>query len=213
MQRANLNFCRLVFLSLFFCLAFASVAAAQDDYGSFGASSSGGGGAMSNPRTVGGTIFGSIQLVDTTPVLDPGIGGGFFFDYRFNERFSVALEAFAVTQDGDGRSRGEGDIEFLGIPTATLKLYFLNGTGKFDPYAGIGVGFYALTEGGISDQSFGVGLGAQVETGLDYLLTDTLLLSVGGTYRSVGLINSLSGAANATTYMPYTLFGRIGYKF
>ena len=164
-------------------------------------------------RTFGGTIFGSVQLADTFPLVDPGIGGGVFFDYRFNNRFSVALEAFGITQDGDRASQAEGSIEFLGIPTATVKLYFLGAQSKFDPYIGVGLGFYLLTEGDVENNSFGVGLGAQIETGIDYLVTDTLVFSVGGTYRSVGLLNSLSAPANASTYMPYTLFGRIGYKF
>lgn len=187
---------------------FALPALAEDDYDE---PSSGGG--IVNSRTLGGTIYGSVQLVDTLPTLDPGIGGGVFFDNRFNDRFSIAIEAFAITQDGDGASGAENSIEFLGIPTATIKLYLLGATSKFDPYIGIGIGVYALTEGSIDNSSFGLGIGAQIETGLDYVLTDTLALSVGGVYRSVGLLNSLSGTANATTYMPYTLFGRIGYKF
>lgn len=164
-------------------------------------------------RTFGGTIYGSVQLVDASPLVDAGIGGGVFFDNRFNNRFSLQLEAFGITQDGSKSSRSEGSIEFLGIPTATVKLYFLGAISKFDPYVGVGIGLYMLTEGNVENNTFGLGIGAQIETGLDYLITDTLMLGVGGTYRSVGLLNSLSAPANATTYMPYTLFGRIGYKF
>lgn len=171
------------------------------------------GGGLIYSRTLGATVYGSFQLVNTPPDLDPGIGAGLFFDNRFNERFSIAIEAFGITQDGDGADSAEGSIEFFAIPTATIKLYPLNTTSKVDPYIGIGIGLYLLTEGNVNNDSFGIGLGAQIETGLDYLVTDTLTLSVGGVYRSVGLLNSLSGTANATTYMPYTLFGRIGYKF
>lgn len=164
-------------------------------------------------RTIGGTIYGSIQLVDTTPIVDPGIGAGAFFDYRFNQRFSLTTEAFVTFQDGDGASTAEGSILFFALPASTLRLYFLNSTSKLDPYLGIGLGLYYLTEGSVNNNSSGFGLGAQVEVGLDYNLSDNFLVTVGGTYRSVGLINSFSGTANASTYMPYTLFGRIGYRF
>lgn len=205
---------KFIFITLFIACSVFSISfcrAEDDDYGSF--DGGGGGGSATNPRTLGLTVYGSVQLVDTLPVLDPGVGGGAWFDYRFNDRFSLSVEAFAITQDGDGRSQGEGDIQFLGLPTTTLKLYFLNAGAKFDPYAGIGIGIYVLTEGAIPNNSFGMGLGAQFETGFDYLLSDSFVASFGGVYRSVGLLNGLSGTSNATTYMPYTLFGRLGYKF
>lgn len=164
-------------------------------------------------KTVGSNVYGSIQLVDTLPVLDPGIGGGLFFDYRFNDRFSIMIESFFTTQDGDGRSNGEGNIIALAVPAVTLKIYILNNSSRLEPYFGIGVGLYALTEGNASNNTGGVGLGAQFETGLEFMVAENLMMGVGGTFRSAGLINSLSGNANATTYMPFTLFGRIGYKW
>lgn len=169
--------------------------------------------ASSFNKTIGGSIYGSVPLVDTLPNVDAGIGGGAYFDYRMNQRFSVTLEAFAITQDGTDRSNGEGSIEFMGIPTVTFKIYFLEEGTKMDPYAGIGVGFFLLTEGGIGDSTGGAGIGAQVEVGFDYLLTDHLSIGAAGTFRSVGLITKFSGAANATVYMPYTLQGKIGYHF
>lgn len=164
-------------------------------------------------KTVGGSIYGSIQLVDTLPVVDLGIGGGLFFDYRFNDRFSLMVEGYFTSQDGTGRSLGEGSIWAMAVPAVTLKIFILNNMPRLDPYFGIGVGLYALTEGNVDNTTSGVGLGAQVETGVEFTVAENLILAVGGTYRSVGLINSLSGSANATTYMPYTLFGRIGYRW
>lgn len=164
-------------------------------------------------KTIGGMILGNIQLIDSAPNLDLGIGGGMYFDYRFNEKFSITLDAFFTTQDGDGANAAEGSIEFLGIPTSTFKLYLLGSEARWDPYFGIGVGFYALTEGDVNNATDGYGMGAQVEVGFDYYLTDNLALGTGGTFRTAGLINSLSGNGNATAYIPYTLFGRIGYRF
>lgn len=164
-------------------------------------------------RTLGGQIFGSVQLVDTLPILDLGIGGGAFFDYRFNQRFSIQVESFVIFQDGDRASVAEGGIEFYAMPATTLKIYPFKNAARFDPYFGLGLGLYMLSEGSLNNNTFGLGLGAQIETGLDFNLTDNLLFAVGGTYRSVGLLNSFKGTANASTYMPYTLFGRIGYRF
>lgn len=164
-------------------------------------------------KTIGGTVYGSIPLADTLPEVSMGIGGGMFFDYRFNERFSIMIESFFTTQDGKGRSNGEGSIEFMALPAVNFKLYLLNNSVSIDPYIGIGVGLYYMTEGNASNSTGGFGMGAQVEVGLEYHVAENLLASVGGTYRSIGLINSLSGPANATVFMPYTLFGRIGYRF
>ncbi|MBU1918273.1 MAG: outer membrane beta-barrel protein [bacterium] len=164
-------------------------------------------------RTVGVNIMGNIQLVDTLPVMDMGIGGGIFFDYRFNQRFSFMLEGFFTLQNGKGASAAENTIYFFAIPAATFKVYFLDSLAQIDPYIGVGVGFYGLLEGDDSNNTGGFGVGAQIEVGLEYLVADNLVLGVGGTYRSIGIINSLSGTANASVYMPYTLFGRIAYRF
>lgn len=201
------NFIKIAFICLFMvCYSFVSQAQYEDTV--YADSSQ-----VSYAKTIGGTIYGSIQLVDTTPVLDMGIGGGAFFDYRFNEKFSIMVEAFAITQDGSGRSSGEGSIEFMALPAITLKLYVLGNKKVIDPYIGMGTGFYLLTEGSNNNSTKGLGIGAQIEVGIDYSPAENLVFTAGGTYRSVGLINSLSGTANASTYMPYTLFGRIGYRF
>lgn len=164
-------------------------------------------------KTIGANVYGSITLVDTLPEVNMGIGGGMYFDYRFNERFSLMVEGFFTTQDGVGRSAADGSIELIAVPATTFKLYFLNESPKFDPYFGIGVGLYYLTEGRVDDNTGGFGIGAQVEVGVEYHVMENVVAGVGGTFRSIGLVNSLSGPANATVYMPYTLFGRVGYRF
>ena len=164
-------------------------------------------------RTVGGNVYGSIQLVDTLPIVQMGIGGGLYFDYRFNPKFSLMIETFFTFQDGKGVSAAENTITFLAIPAATFKIYFFQNLPQIDPYVGIGIGLYGLFEGDVANATQGYGIGAQIEVGLEYNIAANLVLGVGGTYRSVGLINSLTGTANASTYMPYTLFGRVGYRF
>ncbi len=168
---------------------------------------------MAFNKTVGGNLYGSFQMADTLPVVDFGFGGGIFFDYRFNERFSFMIESVLTFQDGKDRSNGEGSIVFYGVPAFTFKCYVAGGKYRTDPYIGIGVGLYGLTEGSADNNTGGLGLGAQVELGGDYLLTDNFLVGTGATFRSVGIINNLSGNSNATAYVPLTLFGRIGYRF
>lgn len=164
-------------------------------------------------KTIGVSVYGSIPLVDTLPEMDLGIGGGMFFDYRFNERFSLMIEGFFTTQDGKGRSNGEGNINMIAVPEITFKAYILNNASRIDPYIGVGVGLYALTEGSASNSTGGFGVGANIEVAMEINIADNLMGAVGGTFRSVGIINSLSGTANASAIMPYTLFGRIGYRF
>jgi outer membrane protein W len=168
---------------------------------------------MAFNKTVGGNLYGSFQMADTLPVVDFGFGGGIFFDYRFNERFSFMIESVLTFQDGKDRSNGEGSIVFYGVPAFTFKCYVAGGKYRLDPYIGIGVGLYGLTEGSTDNNTGGLGLGAQIELGGDYLLSDNFLVGAGLTFREVGIINSLSGNANATAYMPLMIFGRIGYRF
>ena len=76
--------------------------------------------------TLGLMGMGNIQLVETKTNLDPGPGGGVYFDYRFNQRFSMTVDMWATTHDGTGRSDDDNSIQILGIPTATIKLYLLD---------------------------------------------------------------------------------------
>ncbi len=163
--------------------------------------------------TVGLTVYGNFQLIDTLPVLKPGVGGGMYWDYRFNDRFSFQTEAFAITQKGKGVSSGEDSVEFFGLPITTIKLYVLERKYRFDPYVGAGIGLYWLNEGSLQNDTGGVGLGTQIEVATDYLLDDSLTLTTGAAYRSIGLITDLEGTSNASTYMTLTLFLRAGYRF
>ena len=118
--------------------------------------------------TIGILGMANIQLLDTIPELKMGPGGGIYFDYRFNQRFSIQIDAWATTHGGEGPSSGDGGIEFLGIPTFTIKLYFMDDeTSRWDPYAGIGIGIFALSEGRVENGTNGVGLGGQIAVGFD----------------------------------------------
>lgn len=165
--------------------------------------------------TAGIMALGNIQILSTMPNLDPGPGGGAFFDYRFNQRFSITIDAWATTHDGTSRSAGDNSIQILGIPTGTLKIYIMDDeTSKWDPYVGVGIGAYATTEGSIANGTNGVGLGAQIETGVDYYFSDILSAGFAGVFRSTAIINSLSNSGtNASALLPYTLVAKAGFHF
>lgn len=165
-------------------------------------------------RTIGLMGMGNIQLLDTLPEIDPGPGGGVYFDYRFNQRFSIQVDAWATTHTATGRSSGDGSIEFLGIPTFTIKLYFMDDeNSRWDPFAGIGIGVYALSEGFIEDGTNGVGLGAHIDVGFDYYLSDIFSVGFSGVFRSTAIITSIGNNSNATAVLPYSLIGRAGFHF
>ena len=170
----------------------------------------------SKNMTIGIMAMGNIQLIDTLPDIDPGPGGGVYFDYRFNQRFSISIDAWATTHGGGGPSNGDEGIEFLGIPTFTIKLYFMDDeSGKWDPFAGLGLGVFALSEGSVENGTNGVGLGGQLEVGFDYHFTDVISAGFSGVFRSAAIITSLDngGGSNSSGMVPFSLVGRVGFHF
>lgn len=169
----------------------------------------------SKNKTLGVMGMGNIQLLNSIPQLDPGPGGGAYFDYRFNQRFAVMVDAWATTHDGGGPSENENSVQILGIPTFTIKLYFMDDeASRFDPYAGIGIGAYALTEGNVENGSNGIGLGAHIDVGFDYQFTEVLSAGFSGVFRSTALIANLNSSGNNTLAMiPFSLVTRLGFHF
>lgn len=169
----------------------------------------------SKTLTLGPIAIGNIQLLNTFPQFDPGPGGGVYFDYRFNQRFSLTIDAWATVHQGSGISDGDNDIVIMGLPTATLKLYLLDDeASKWDPYLGVGLGAYATTEGSLADGTNGVGLGAQIDVGIDYHFTDVISVGFDGIFRSMSIITSLSNSGNnALALIPYSLVAKVGFHF
>ncbi len=164
--------------------------------------------------TLGLMGMGNIQLVNSSTNIDPGPGGGVFFDYRFNHRFSMDVNVWATTHDGTGGSKGDNSIQILGIPTATIKLYLNdNENSRWDPYLGIGIGVYAMTEGSLENNTNGVGMGGKVDFGCDYKLTDILSVGLDGVFNSAGIITGLNGgnASHSNAIIPYSLIAKVGF--
>lgn len=162
---------------------------------------------------VGMGPVGNIYLIDTIPVMDPGVGGHFFFDYRFQEQIAFETTFMISTQSGTNVSSGDNGILFLGMPTMDVKFYLLKNDPRFDPFVSTGVGVYWLTEGNISNATGGVGLGAQIGVGFDYYLTDPISVGFMGVFRSIGLITNFGTPSASTAIFPYSLMGNIAFHF
>ncbi len=163
--------------------------------------------------TVGIGPAGNVYVVDSSPELDPGIGGYLFFDYRWSPQFSTQVSVLVTTQDGTGISDGDGGIEFLGIPTFDLKFYLFSEPSRWDPYGLIGLGVYAVTEGSQNNGTWAVGVGADIGLGTDFYLTEKWSLGLQFIFRSIGLIDSTSGSNNGTALFPFSMLGNVAYHF
>lgn len=163
--------------------------------------------------TIGLGPVGNIFVVDANPELDPGVGGYLYFDYRWSPQFSTQFGVLVTTEDGRGISDGDNGIEFLGIPTFDLKFYILKDPSRWDPYGLIGMGVYAVTEGTTKNGTTAVGIGADIGIGCDFYVTEALSLGLSTVFRSIGLINSISGDNNGSSLFPVSIMGNIAYHF
>ncbi len=162
---------------------------------------------------VGVGPVGNIFLIDTVPILDPGVGGHVYFNYRFAEQVAFETTFLISSQDGTNVSNGDTGILFLGMPTLDLKYYFLTDDPRWDPYAVLGVGTYWVTEGSIGNATGGLGLGAQMGVGFDYYLSDQFSLGFSGIFRSIGLITDFGTPSASTALFPFSLMGNVAFHF
>lgn len=156
---------------------------------------------------------GNIYLIDTTPVLDPGIGGYTYFQYRFAEQLAFQASFLITTQNGSDVSAGDTGILFLGMPTLDLKFFLLTGQPRFDPFVGLGTGLFILTEGTVGDNSGGIGVGTNILVGFDYYLTQSISLGFEGTFRTIGIISDFGTPSNSSALFPYSLMANIAFHF
>lgn len=157
---------------------------------------------------------GNFYLVDTIPILDPGVGGFMNFEYRFHEQVAFETTFLMSSQDGqDTTGRVDQDIIFLGMPIFDIKLYFVSGEPRFDPYVGTGVGLYWLTEGSRSNNTGGAGMGAQLDLGFDYYLADFFSVGFEGVFRSIAFITDFGTPSQSQASLPYSLIGKAAFHF
>ncbi len=164
--------------------------------------------------TVGMGPVGNIYLIDTVPILDPGVGGFMFFQYRFHEQVAFETSFMLNVQDGQTRT-GQEDVGilFLGMPIFDVKFFLRQGDPRFDPYFATGLGMYWLTEGSRGNDTGGTGLGGQFGLGFDYYLNDIISLGFQGVFRSIALITDFGTPSQSTAVFPYSLMGSLAFHF
>jgi hypothetical protein len=157
--------------------------------------------------------IGNIFLIDTIPIMSPGVGGHVFFDYRFHEFVAFSTGFMISSQDGTNVSSNDNNILFLGMPEFNVKFFFLTNEPVFDPFLKVGLGLYFLTEGSSSNNSGGVGVGSQLGLGFDYYLTEIISLGFEGVFRPTAVITDFGTPSNSSAIFPYTLSGNVAFHF
>lgn len=161
--------------------------------------------------TAGG--MGNIYIVDARPQLEPGVGGFFAFNYRWAPELSTAFSVLVTTQNGTGISNGNNNILVFGIPTIDFKYYPVPEASHFDPFLQAGVGFYLVSDGSGGNGTQAAGMGAQAGLGCDFYFTQKLSFQASGVFRSIALIDAISGSNNGTAIFPFSLQGGLSYHF
>lgn len=157
--------------------------------------------------------MGNIYVVDARPQLDPGIGGFFAFDYRWAPEVSTTFSVLVTTQNGTGISAGNNNILVFGLPTIDFKYYPIPEASHFDPFLMAGVGFYLVSDGSGGAGTQAAGMGAQAGLGCDFYFTQKLSFQAAGVFRSIALIDAVSGSNNGTAIFPFSLQGGLSYHF
>ena len=157
--------------------------------------------------------IGNIFVVDSNPELSPGVGGFVFFDYRWSPQFSTQFSFLISMEDGKGRSKGDDNIDFFGIPTFDLKFFVLSTPSRWDPYGLVGVGIFLINEGSQNNGTKAFGIGADLGLGTDFYITEKFSVGLTAIFRSIGFIDSTSSGQNGTSLFPLSLMGNLAYHF
>jgi len=154
--------------------------------------------------------LGNFFLTNSRPDLKIGPGFGLFFDYRFNQRWSIETDLFVSFHDGDGASTGDDNMLLLGVPTVELKFYPRSKENRIDPYLFAGLGVYVLTEGSITNNSGGVGVGGNLGAGVDFYILERFSLGIALKFRPIALIQ---GGNNSAALINLGLVGNLAWHF
>lgn len=170
--------------------------------------------ARAENMSVGVGPTGEFFVIDGHPDLSTGFGGHIYFDYRWAPQISTQFSVDVTTQDGRNAESGDNNILLFGIPTIDFKYYMIKSTGRIDPYVGLGVGFFLVSEGSNgTNGTMAMGLGADVTVGADFYFTPQLSGNVRTTFHSIGLVNSPSGNNNGTGLFPLTTAASVAFHF
>ena len=154
--------------------------------------------------------LGNFFLTDSIPNLKIGPGGGIWFDYRFNQRWAIETDLNFSIHNGKGVSTGDNNMWLLGVPTIQLKFYLVGRETRIDPYLLAGVGVFVLTEGSVSNNSGGVGMGGLFGIGSDFWVTDWMTLGLVAKFRPIAIIQGNSRSAGLINF---SMQGNIAWHF
>ena len=157
--------------------------------------------------TIGLGPVGNFYLTHRHPEMDPGLGAVIYFDYRWSPELSTTVTVMMLSQDGTSSDVGQNSIVFMGIPTFDIHYYFITNPSRWDPYALIGVGYYAVTHGSAGN-GVASGLGANVGGGADYYITSKISFGLNAQFHSIALLGN-----GSTGSFPISLDGRFGFHF
>jgi hypothetical protein len=169
--------------------------------------------AAAENMSIGIGADGNFYLIDGRPQLEAGVGGHIYFDYRFAPQLAAMVSTHVTTEDGKGITAADGDILFFAIPSIDFKYYLFSSSGRFDPYAMLGVGFYLVSEGSQRNGTMAVGFGANAGLGFDFYISPALSANANVAFRSIGLIDAPSGANNGSGLFPLTTSGGLAFHF
>ncbi len=153
---------------------------------------------------------GNFFLTDSHPDLKIGPGGGLGIDFRFNQHWALNGDFFFSMHDGSGLSAADDSVWLLGIPSINMKFYPMAEESSIEPYISAGLGVYIVTEGDVSDNSGGVGVGAQLGIGADFYVTEKISLGLAAQFRSIGLIQ---GNSQSEALINFSMLGNVAFHF
>ncbi len=195
------------------------------------------GAARVNPNEDSGNLkLDGAKVAGTKATADNSTQLGLTFAYMLTDH--VGLELLAATPFshtigvkglGPGLDGKLADVKQL-PPTLSLQYYPMDASSKFQPYAGVGVNYTTFFDTDLSgtrkDQGFSnlklkdsVGLAAQV--GMDYMLTDRIMLNASVWYIDIDTKASVDGPSALSVGQtkvdvnidPWVYMVGLGYKF
>ena len=162
-------------------------------------------------------LTGGVNLMTGMPMGDFGdaagfgIGGGVDFNYYVADQIAVGLEVGYISFPGESIDVLGVSVDLPGytmIPIIAKGTYYFNDEDEgFRPYAGLGVGFYMLSQTieipGVGDESIDQnGLGISPRIGAEYAFNDQWALNLNVQYNI--LLNEKEEDTETTVTDPFT---------
>ena len=195
------------------------------------------GAATVDPREDSGTLkFDGVSAAGTQATLDSDTQLGLTFSYMLSDRLGVELvgatpfeHEVGVKGLGAGLDGKLADVKHL-PPTVLLQYYPMNPDSAVQPYVGAGINYTTFFEEdltstrkaqGFSDLELDDSWGLALEAGVDYMLTDKLLVNASVWYMDIETDATVKGPTALSISEtkvnvdvdPWVYMVGLGYKF